>query len=89
MLPTRTGQGFQTEGQALYEVLVGGVPASQVQVLDAATLRCVTPANVAGPKSVIVRDRCGQQIVAPGTFTYGTGLFFWTFLARKPVPEGA
>ena len=61
-----------------WSVLVGGVPASQVVVVDANTIRCKTPAHVAGPKSVVLRDRCGQDTMAPGTFTYGTGLFVTT-----------
>ena len=75
---TLDGTGFQSEGQNLYEVLVGGVPASQVVVVDENTITCRTPAHVAGPKSVVLRDRCGQTVTAPGTFTYGTGLFITT-----------
>ena len=75
---TLDGTGFQTEGQNLYEVLVGGVPASQVVVVDSTTITCRTPAHVAGPKSVVLRDRCGQTVTAPGSFTYGTGLFITT-----------
>jgi hypothetical protein len=82
---TLRGTGFQTEGQDLYDVLVGGVPASQVQVLDATTITCLTPAHVAGPKSVVLRDRCGQDVTAPGTFTYGTGLFITT-IRPEAVP---
>jgi len=75
---TLDGTGFQTEGQNLYDVLVGGVPASQVRVVDSNTITCRTPAHVSGPKTVVLRDRCGQTVTAPGTFTYGTGLFITT-----------
>jgi hypothetical protein len=75
---TLRGSGFQTEVGGIYEVLVGGVPAVDVRVLDATTITCRTPAHVAGPKQVILRDMCGTETAAPGTFSYGTGLFITT-----------
>jgi hypothetical protein len=75
---TITGTGFQAELQGLYSVLVGGTPASLVTVLDENTITCRTPAHVAGPKPVVLRDSCGQEFAAPGTFTYGSGMLITT-----------
>jgi len=75
---TLTGTGFQAEGQSLYDVLIGGVPCEQVRVVDSVTITCITPAHVGGPKSVVLRDHCGQEVTAPGQFTYGSGLFITT-----------
>lgn len=64
------GAGFETEVQGLYEVLVGGVPAFRVDVLSSSVLSCRIPAHVSGPKDVVLRNACGETVVAPGVFTY-------------------
>jgi hypothetical protein len=71
---TITGTGFRAELQGLYSVIVGGTPASLVTVLDENTITCRTPAHVTGPKPVVLKDSCGDEFPAPGTFTYGTGM---------------
>ncbi len=64
------GTGFETEGQGLYEILVGGVPGSRVQVLSPTEISLQIPANVSGPKTVLLRNLCGETVVAPGSFDY-------------------
>lgn len=75
---TLRGTGFQTGVPDLYEILVGGVPCSQLVVLDGETITARVPAHVSGPKAVVLRNVCGEDVVAPGVFTYGTGLFITT-----------
>ena len=75
---TLRGRGFQEGIANLYYVIVGGVNANQVRVLDSETITCRTPANVAGPKAVLLRNSCGEEVAAPGAFTYGAGLFITT-----------
>jgi hypothetical protein len=79
------GQGF-LQGPSIYDVLVGGVNASQVQVVSETELRCVVPAHVSGPKTVIVRNDCAEQAVSPQQFTYSTGLNIST-VAPSAVPS--
>lgn len=70
------GAGFLPSTLDLYSVLIGGVPASQVRVNDEGdTITCRIPSHVSGPKAVVLRNACGEEIPVPGTFTYGTGLF--------------
>jgi hypothetical protein len=67
------GQGF-VPVQGLYDVLVGGVAAQGVEVVSETEIRCIIPAHVSGPKTVVVRNACGEQATAPGSFTYSSGL---------------
>jgi PKD repeat protein len=48
------GGGFQTPGAGPLAVRFGANPASDVQVLDAFTLRCVTPSGPAGTSVALV-----------------------------------
>lgn len=86
---TVTGSGFETEAQGLYEILVGGVPASRVAVESPTKVTCRIPAHVAGPKSVVLRNPCGQTVTAPGVFTYSSLLAISTILPEAvPVFGG-
>ena len=70
------GSGFVAGSYDFYDVLIGGVPCSQVRVNDDGdTVTCLIPSHVSGPKSVVLRNPCGEEVVVPGSFTYGTGLF--------------
>jgi hypothetical protein len=71
---TITGSGFEYPSQDLYKILVGGVQASLVEVIDANTITCRIPAGVSGATTVMLRDKCGEDVIAPGNFTYTTGL---------------
>jgi hypothetical protein len=75
---TLYGSGFATDVPDLYSVLVGGVQCSDVVVLDSETITCTVPAHVSGPKSVVLQDKCGESVTAPGSLTYGVGLFITT-----------
>jgi hypothetical protein len=77
---TVTGTGFEPGSQDLYKVLVGGVQSSEVAVVDDHTITCRIPAHVAGPKQVVLRNKCGEDVIAPGVFTYATGLFISTIV---------
>jgi Tol biopolymer transport system component len=61
---TLIGTGFQA-GSA---VTVGGVPATDVQVLSSATIMATTPAGVAGSQAVRVTTPAAQS--ADSSFTY-------------------
>jgi len=51
---------------AVPSVLIGGLPATNVRVLDGETLRCTAPADDPGPKDVVV-----DFGIAPGTLQNG------------------
>jgi hypothetical protein len=72
---TVTGSNFRTGIPGLYQVLVGGTPASQVVVQNANTITCVTPAHVAGTFPVELRDSCGEKAFASQSYTYGVAPF--------------
>ena len=74
------GSGFEAPSQGLYKILVGGVQCANVQVIDENTLTGKTPAHVSGPKQVLVRNLCNEDVVAPGMFTYAQSLNISTIL---------
>jgi len=67
------GLGF-LQVQGLYDVVVGGVEAQSVTVLSETEIRCIVPAHVSGPKTVVLRNACGETATAPVQFVYGSGL---------------
>ncbi len=76
---TVKGTGFEYPSQGLYKIIIregvsGGVPCSNVQVVDANTLVGKIPAYVSGPKQVLVRNLCNEDSIAPGFFTYAITL---------------
>jgi len=54
-------------------VLVGGVPASKVQVVDSQTIQGLMPAGSAEPQTVLVINPSGANGSVPGGYDYGTG----------------
>jgi hypothetical protein len=73
----------------------GGVLAQEVELVDAFTLRVVTPATDGGPSNVIVLDEAtGQAAVLPSGFTFessggGGGCSLGTFAPSEPPSRGA
>jgi hypothetical protein len=63
---TVRGQNFDVRPGASTAVTIGGLPASNVQVLDPTTLSCVAPVDGPGPKDVVV-----QASGLPGTLAQG------------------
>ena len=78
------GQGF-LQGSDIYDVMMGGLTCTQTQVLSETEIRCIVPAHVSGPKTVILRNDCGEQSVSPQQFTYSTGLAIST-VAPSAIP---
>ena len=78
------GQGF-LQGPDIYDVLIGDLTAAQMQVLSETEIRCIVPAHVSGPKTVVLRNDCGEQSVSPQQFTYSTGLNIST-VAPSAIP---
>jgi formylglycine-generating enzyme required for sulfatase activity len=67
-------------------VRIGGVNATNVQVVDSGTVTAVTPANTAGVKDVVV-VRSGSEITGAGLFTYGAAVPAWaTLIEAAPDP---
>jgi formylglycine-generating enzyme required for sulfatase activity len=67
-------------------VRIGGVNATNVQVVDSGTVTAVTPANTAGVKDVVV-VRSGSEITGAGLFTYGGAVPSWaTLIEALPDP---
>ncbi|MCU0722747.1 MAG: IPT/TIG domain-containing protein [Planctomycetes bacterium] len=60
------GEGFQAGA----EVLLGGRPAADVQVVDGNAITCTTPAGEAGTARVEVRNPDAASAVLPGGFAY-------------------
>ncbi len=54
-------------------VLVGGVPATSVEVLSSTRLRFLTPGGTIGPKDVTATNPGGQSATLSGAFTYRVG----------------
>lgn len=65
---TITGARFAA-GRSL-GVKIGGISATSVVRVDAATLTAVTPAGTAGAKTVVVTNGDGQSIIRNRGFTY-------------------
>jgi sugar lactone lactonase YvrE len=51
-------------------VAFGGLPATNVTVVDASTITCRVPAHGAGAVTVVVRNPDGQLATVPGGFVY-------------------
>ena len=64
-----TGTNFES-GET---VLIGGVPAVQVEVVSSSLIRFQTPAGSVGAKDVTVSNPGGQSATLSGGFTYRVG----------------
>lgn len=64
---TITGAGFTTA--VVSSVTFGGVPATNVQVIDAITMQATAPAHVAGTVDVVVAVG-SKSVTLPAAFTY-------------------
>jgi len=67
-------------------VTVGGVPATDVQVLDGVTVTAVTPAGTAGVRDVSVTTPSGEATL-PGGFAYVTVPSWGSLLEAAPDPD--
>jgi hypothetical protein len=72
---TITGNNFRTGVAGLYEVLIGGTKAAQLNIVNANTITCVTPAHVTGQADVELRDACGQKSIATQKYNYAVSPF--------------
>jgi hypothetical protein len=61
-----TGQNFRSGAQVYF----GGLPASNVQVVNSTTIQALTPANAAGVANVVVVNTDGTWGVQTSAFTY-------------------
>jgi lysophospholipase L1-like esterase len=61
-------------------VTIGGVAATSVNVVNASTVTCVTPAGSAGPKDVVITTPAGSS-TRVGGFNYGAVTFEFLLLA--------
>jgi len=65
---TITGTGFTTAVNS--SVTFGGVPATNVTILDAVTMKATTPAHAVGTVDIVVTF--GSSVTRPNGFTYQT-----------------
>jgi hypothetical protein len=61
-----SGQNFRSGAQVFF----GGLPATNVQVVNSTTIQAVTPTNVAGGTNVVVVNSDGTWGVKTNAFTY-------------------
>lgn len=77
---TIAGAGFS--GGSTPAVTMGGTPATDVTVVNDATLKATTPAHLKGTVDVVV-SRDGRQVTASGAYTFNQG-YWLTVTARRP-----
>jgi formylglycine-generating enzyme required for sulfatase activity len=68
-------------------VTIDGVLAPQFDVVSATVVTAVTPPGTTGSRSVVLRDKQGQQI-AGSTFTYAVTQLSWATVLEQ-VPDAA
>ena len=71
---TVTGNYFQAGAT----ISIGGAAATSVVVVNATTITARTPAHAAGPTDVTVTNPDAQFGTLPGSFTYNSGVSFYT-----------
>lgn len=68
---TITGTGFRNSSNGGFlGVSIGGTNCTSITIASSTTINCVTPANSAGAKDVIVTNGDGQIVTQVNAFTY-------------------
>ena len=87
ILVTITGSDFAAGAT----VVIGGVPAYQVQVVNSTTIQAILPAGSAGTPEVVVTNPSGANNPVPGGYNYatGAGINFIQVASGQPNPASA